>query len=129
MAFANVASVRYGHYHDRLGDIDGATWGVGIGIPFGKFAAGLWWMWWSTATPFEVTRGTEVTWTNQDDIRRTVTSGTPERRDAKFDAELGGKGAATKVTFSKDMADRQMPRVTACVASGRSKWKSPSAVA
>jgi hypothetical protein len=22
-------------------------------VPFGKFAAGLWWMWWSTATPFE----------------------------------------------------------------------------
>ena len=38
LAFANVASVRYGHYHDRLGDIDGATWGVGIGVPFGKIA-------------------------------------------------------------------------------------------
>ena len=49
----------------------------------------------------EVTRGTEVTWTNQDDIRHTVTSGTPERRDAKFNAELGGKGAATKVTFAE----------------------------
>ena len=49
----------------------------------------------------EVKRGTVVTFTNQDDIRHTVTSGAPDRRDGKFGAELAGKGAATKVTFTE----------------------------
>ena len=48
-----------------------------------------------------VMRGTAVTWTNQDDIRHTVTSGAPERREAKFNAELEGKGAAATVTFAE----------------------------
>ena len=48
-----------------------------------------------------VTRGTAVTWTNQDDIRHTVTSGVPEKRDTTFNAELAGKGAMTRVTFAE----------------------------
>jgi hypothetical protein len=37
--FANVLSFRTGHYLDRLGDIDGGTWGWGIGIPLGRYGA------------------------------------------------------------------------------------------
>ena len=48
----------------------------------------------------EVARGSAVTWTNQDDIRHTVTSGAPDKRDAKFDAVLAAKGATAKVTFN-----------------------------
>ena len=44
-------------------------------------------------TPLEVKAGTPVTWTNNDDIQHTVTSGTPEGRDERFDAPLMGKGA------------------------------------
>ena len=47
----------------------------------------------------EVRAGTRVTWTNQDDITHTVTSGTPEQRDGRFDQRLSGKGAATTVEF------------------------------
>ena len=49
----------------------------------------------------EVTRGTAVTWTNQDDIRHTVTSGTPQKRDTTFNAELAAKGAIARVTFAE----------------------------
>jgi len=49
----------------------------------------------------EITRGTAVTWINQDDIRHTVTSGAPEKRDTTFNAELAGKGAITRVTFAE----------------------------
>ena len=45
----------------------------------------------------EVPAGTTVTWTNQDDIAHTVTSGTPERREDRFDAALAGKGATASV--------------------------------
>src|SRR5262245_1203453 len=34
--------------------------------------------------PLEVKAGTPVTWTNQDDILHTVTSGSPEQRDHRF---------------------------------------------
>ena len=47
----------------------------------------------------EVKAGTRVTWTNQDDITHTVTSGTPEQRDGRFDQRLAGKGVATTVEF------------------------------
>lgn len=48
--------------------------------------------------PIEVQAGTQITWINQDDIRHTITSGTPENRDGRFDAPLAGKG--TKFTFT-----------------------------
>ena len=54
-----------------------------------------------TPSALTVMRGTAVTWTNQDDIRHTVTSGTPDKRDARFNAELAGKGAAAMVTFAE----------------------------
>ena len=49
----------------------------------------------------EVRAGTRVTWTNQDDITHTVTSGIPERRDGRFDERLEGRGAAASVHFTK----------------------------
>lgn len=42
----------------------------------------------------EVKAGTRLTWTNQDDITHTVTSGTPEQRDGRFEVPLDGRGAA-----------------------------------
>jgi plastocyanin len=50
-------------------------------------------------TPIEVWAGMRVTWTNQDDILHTITSGTPESRDHRFEAPLDGKGASSDVTF------------------------------
>ena len=47
----------------------------------------------------EVKAGTRVTWTNQDDIAHTVTSGTPEQRDGRFNQRLEGASAATTVEF------------------------------
>lgn len=41
----------------------------------------------------EVRAGTRLTWTNQDDITHTVTSGTPEQRDGRFEVSLDGRGA------------------------------------
>jgi plastocyanin len=52
-------------------------------------------------TPIEVRAGMRVTWTNQDDILHTVTSGTPESRDHRFEAPLDGKGASSAVTFTQ----------------------------
>lgn len=49
----------------------------------------------------EVKAGTQVTWTNQDDIRHTVTSGTPEKKDGRFDAPLAGKDKSFSFTFSQ----------------------------
>ena len=48
----------------------------------------------------EVRPGTRVTWTNQDDITHTVTSGTPGSPDGRFDVPLDGKGATGGATFS-----------------------------
>jgi plastocyanin len=48
----------------------------------------------------EVKAGTRVIWTNQDEITHTVTSGTPERRDGRFDQRLEGRGAAATVEFT-----------------------------
>jgi plastocyanin len=49
----------------------------------------------------EVMRGTEVVWTNRDDIRHTVTSGAPERRDGRFEATLAGPGTSARVSFDR----------------------------
>ena len=45
----------------------------------------------------EVKAGTRVAWTNQDDITHTVTSGTAEQRDGRFELGLDGRGAAGAV--------------------------------
>jgi plastocyanin len=52
-------------------------------------------------TLVEVRTGTPVTWTNQDDILHTVTSGTPESRSHRFEAPLDGKGASSTMTFTQ----------------------------
>jgi plastocyanin len=49
----------------------------------------------------EVKAGTVVTWRNQDDIRHTVTSGTPDERNGRYDAPLAGKGTSFSFTFTQ----------------------------
>jgi plastocyanin len=49
----------------------------------------------------EVKAGTQVTWTNQDDIEHTVTSGTPERPDGRFNSVMAGKGKTASFTFTE----------------------------
>ena len=49
----------------------------------------------------EVTAGTRVTFTNRDDIEHTVTSGTPEQRNDRFDVRLAGKDAQGAVAFER----------------------------
>ena len=49
----------------------------------------------------QVKAGTPVTWTNQDDIEHTVTSGTPERPDGRFNFVLSGKGTTSRFTFTE----------------------------
>jgi plastocyanin len=49
----------------------------------------------------EVKTGASVTWTNGDDIEHTVTSGTPERPDGRFNSVLPGKGTTARVTFTE----------------------------
>ena len=48
----------------------------------------------------EVRAGTRVTWTNQDDITHTVTSGTPGSPDGRFEERLDGKGSTGAATFT-----------------------------
>jgi plastocyanin len=48
----------------------------------------------------EVRAGTRVTWTNQDDITHTVTSGTPGSPDGRFEVRLDGKGSSGAATFT-----------------------------
>jgi len=52
-------------------------------------------------TPIEVPAGTRVSFTNQDDITHTITSGTPESPDGKFSHRLEGKGASATVELTK----------------------------
>src|SRR5215813_12053658 len=52
-------------------------------------------------TPIEVPAGTRVSFTNQDDITHTVTSGTPESPDGKFSHRLEAKGATATVDLTK----------------------------
>jgi plastocyanin len=62
-------------------------------------------------TPLEIKAGTKVTWTNEDQIHHTVTSGT-RTYDAQglakdiskttgFDLQLDGKGSKASFTFAK----------------------------
>ena len=49
----------------------------------------------------EVKAGGKVTWANQDDIGHTVTSGTPDQRDGRFDLALDGKGTTASVQLKE----------------------------
>lgn len=49
----------------------------------------------------EVPVGTTITWTNQDSIGHSVTSGTPEMPDGKFDTGFFSKGESASVTFDQ----------------------------
>jgi plastocyanin len=49
----------------------------------------------------EVKAGTTVTWTNEDDIGHTITSGNPEKKDGRFDMRLAGKGSIYGFTFTQ----------------------------
>jgi len=49
----------------------------------------------------EVEAGTRLTWTNQDDITHTVSSGTPEQRDGRFEVPLDGRGATGSVRLEQ----------------------------
>jgi plastocyanin len=48
-----------------------------------------------------VRAGTRVTWTNEDDITHTVTSGLPGSPDGRFDVRLSGKGTSGGASFSE----------------------------
>ena len=55
---------------------------------------------WTALSGFvAVAAGTRVAWVNGDDITHTVTSGTPEQRDGRFNVVLDGKGARGAVQF------------------------------
>src|SRR5262245_18199498 len=47
-----------------------------------------------------VQAGRRVTWTNQDEITHTVTSGVPGSPDGRFDLRLAGKGVSGSTTFT-----------------------------
>jgi plastocyanin len=52
-------------------------------------------------TPVEVPAGTKVSFTNQDDITHTITSGSPDSPDGKFSHRLEGKGSTASVELGK----------------------------
>jgi plastocyanin len=52
-------------------------------------------------SPITVAAGTQVTFTNEDDILHTVTSGTREKPTNDFDEDLDGAGATAEVTFDE----------------------------
>lgn len=54
-----------------------------------------------TPSPLEVRAGTKVTWINWDEITHTITSGTPENRDGRFNSPLEGKGATFSATLDR----------------------------
>jgi plastocyanin len=47
----------------------------------------------------DVVAGTEVTWTNDESVRHTVTAGTPDMPSVAFDTGLDGAGAKFRSTF------------------------------
>ncbi|MGE3594481.1 MAG: plastocyanin/azurin family copper-binding protein [Dehalococcoidia bacterium] len=49
----------------------------------------------------DLAAGETVTWTNRDDILHTVTSGTPDARDGRFDGAMNGAGTTYTITFSE----------------------------
>jgi plastocyanin len=49
--------------------------------------------------PLRVRVGTDVSWTNSDDILHTVTSGTRDHPDGMFDYQLNGPGSMATFTF------------------------------
>ena len=51
--------------------------------------------------PVEVEAGTTVSFTNEDDILHTVTSGTREQPTKDFDEKLDGAGSTAEVTFDE----------------------------
>jgi len=52
-------------------------------------------------SPLDVRVGDTVTWTNEDDIEHTVTSGEPGNPDVGFDGSLNGTSATFKHRFEK----------------------------
>ncbi|MGH9038329.1 MAG: plastocyanin/azurin family copper-binding protein [Acidimicrobiia bacterium] len=51
-------------------------------------------------SPLEVKAGTQVTWTNEDQILHTVTAGAPGQLTGAFDQEMPGRGAVFNFTFN-----------------------------
>lgn len=49
----------------------------------------------------QVVAGTRVTWTNSDEIEHTVTAGSGEVADGRFNGSLAAKGAVFSVTFDR----------------------------
>jgi len=49
----------------------------------------------------EIKPGTQVTWTNGDDIEHTVTAGAPDTAQQTFDHSLGAQGSTFRFTFER----------------------------
>ena len=52
-------------------------------------------------SPLTVKAGAKVTWTNDDQILHTVTSGTPGAADGAFNGQLDGNDASYAFTFER----------------------------
>ena len=52
-------------------------------------------------SPLEITAGTTVTWTNEDDILHTATSGAPDATTDVFDGRMDGRGTSFSFTFGE----------------------------
>lgn len=52
-------------------------------------------------SPLTIKAGTQVTWTNEDDIEHSVTAGTPPTASGAFDSGFFVKGESFKFTFSQ----------------------------